>query len=245
MMHIAAHRGSSGSAPENTLAAFRRAAEDGADMIELDVRFSRDMCPVVIHDRTLRRTTNGRGRVHTAPWEYLRTLDAGGWFASRFAGEPIPLLSDVFDILPPEMPINVEVKTDGDRRPLRLLVDRLAELLRQCTRTRPVIVSSFDHRFLMQFGPLAGPVELGALLLPVRHAAQRPSTIARRLGATTVIYSRAQLRRRHVDDAHAHGIHVGVYTVNTPVQLRRVERYGVDLVFTNFPLRLRLHAGIP
>jgi glycerophosphoryl diester phosphodiesterase len=245
MMHIAAHRGSSGSAPENTLAAFRRATDEGADMIELDVRFSRDLYPVVIHDRTLRRTTNGRGRVHSSPWQYLRSLDAGGWFAPRFAGERIPLLSDVFDILPPEMPINVEVKTDGDRRPLPVLVDRLAELLRHCARRRPVIVSSFNHRFLMQFAPLAGPFALGALLLPVRHTVLRPSTVARRLGATTVIYSRAQLRRRHVDDAHAHGIRVGVYTVNTPVQLRRVKGYGVDLVFTDFPSRLRGNSGTP
>jgi glycerophosphoryl diester phosphodiesterase len=245
MMHIAAHRGSSGSAPENTLAAFRCAADDGADMIELDVRFSKDLYPVVIHDRTLRRTTNGRGRVHSSSWDYLHSLDAGGWFSPQFTGERIPLLSEVFDLLPPEMPINVEVKTDGDRRPLRFLVDRLAELLRHRARRRPVIVSSFDHRFLMQFAPVAGPVEIGALMLPLRDTARRPSTIARRLGATTVIYSRTQLRQRHMDDAHAHRVRVGVYTVNTPVQLHRVEHYGVDLIFTNFPSRLRLHSGTP
>jgi glycerophosphoryl diester phosphodiesterase len=244
-MRIAAHRGSSGWAPENTLAAFRRAADDGADMIELDVRFSKDLFPVVIHDRTLRRTTNGRGLVHFSSWEYLRSLDAGVWFAPRFAGERIPLLSDVFDLLPPEMPINVEVKTGGDRRPLHFLVDRLAELLRHHARKRPVIVSSFDHRFLKQFAPVAGPIELGALMLPVRDTARRPSKVARRLGATTVIYSHRQLRERHVDDAHAYGIRVGVYTVDTPAELRRVERYGVDLVFTNFPPRLRMHSGIP
>ena len=88
-IEVIAHRGASGTCPENTLPAFRRAVELGAHMIELDVQLTRDGHPVVIHDLTLDRTTSGRGRgAHAGRSRRSRALDAGRWFAPRFAGDP-------------------------------------------------------------------------------------------------------------------------------------------------------------
>src|SRR5271169_4705269 len=102
-MWVIAHRGASGVAPENTLAAFRRAAEIGAGFIETDLRFSRDARLVAVHDDTLDRTTNGKGPVAAKALEELRKLDAGAWFraqqpdgaAAKFAGERIPTVEEV------------------------------------------------------------------------------------------------------------------------------------------------------
>ena len=91
---VIAHRGFSGVAPENTLAAFRKAIDVGADMFELDVLLSQDEHVVVIHDDTLERTTNGTGKVIDHTLAELQALDAGSWFSPEFAGEPIPTLED-------------------------------------------------------------------------------------------------------------------------------------------------------
>src|SRR2546427_7517969 len=92
-----AHRGASGYAPENTLAAFRKAVALGATFIETDLQLSRDAHFVAIHDTTVDRTTNGQGAVHDMTLADLRRLDAGSWFGSEFAGERIPTLEEILE----------------------------------------------------------------------------------------------------------------------------------------------------
>src|SRR5215472_18837798 len=95
-MEVIAHRGASGTCPENTIPAFRRAAEVGAHMVELDVQLTRDGQPVVIHDWTLNRTTSGRGAVRRRTLEEISKLDAGAWFGRAFADTRVPTLEQVF-----------------------------------------------------------------------------------------------------------------------------------------------------
>jgi glycerophosphoryl diester phosphodiesterase len=236
-MIIAAHRGSSGLAPENTLAAFQMASSTGADFIELDVRFSAECTCVVIHDRTVRRTTNGWGQVHKMSLHHLQRLDAGRWFAPRFAGERIPTLSEVLDNLPAEVGLNCEIKTDGDPRSRATRAQALLETLRRHPGKRQLIVSSFDHRFLALLSRHEPSLPLGILLQPLTLA-RRYSRVARRVGASYIFCSRGMLRRQMVADAKAHGIIIGAYTIDTSAQLDRARRYGVDLVFTNHPERI-------
>jgi glycerophosphoryl diester phosphodiesterase len=239
MMLVAAHRGASGHAPENTMAAFHAAFAAGADLIELDVRFTRDLVPVVIHDRTLARTAGGRGAVATLTLAELSRYDAGAWFHSRFAGQRVPSLATVLHELPPALGINIEVKTDGDRRPRFALAARLREAIHAARGSRQIMVSSFDHRFLKAFRKCAPRDPLGVLLHPVRDLVRRPVHIARRLDAAYILCSRSLVRRSMVDAAHEEGYGVGVYTVNDAAMLPRLTRYGVDLVFTNFPGEIR------
>ena len=114
-MKLFAHRGVSGEAPENTLAALKAAAESGAHGIELDVQLTKDAQIVVIHDETIDRTTNGTGYVKDMTWEQLRTYDAGSWFHPSFKGESIPSLEEVLDVVTAHhesMIINIELKND-------------------------------------------------------------------------------------------------------------------------------------
>jgi len=107
---VIAHRGFSGGAPENTISAFKKAIEVGSDMIELDVRFSKDGEIVVIHDETLERTTTGKGRVIEKTISELKQLDAGSKFHSSFSGEKIPTLRDVLQLAHRQIPVNIELK---------------------------------------------------------------------------------------------------------------------------------------
>lgn len=220
------------------MAAFMAAAAAGADLIELDVRFSADLACVVIHDRTVGRTTNGWGHVHTLPLSTLRQMDAGRWFAPRFAGEQIPTLAEVLEMLPPSVGVNCEVKTDGDPRSRVTRARALIETVQRHGGNRSVIVSSFDHRFLSILSRQAPWLVLGVLLQPLRDLARRPSILARRAGATCIFCSKGMIRHRMVADAQSHGMSIGVYCVDTLGQLARARRYGADMVFTNYPERV-------
>lgn len=236
---IVAHRGSSGTAPENTLASFRQAVADGADMMELDVRFSKDGELVVLHDRTVQRTTNGRGKVYDLTLEELKALDAGSWFGRRFAGERIPTLAEVVKVLPPSMPINIEVKTDGQPDTTPTMEVRLVRFLRDMNVADRVIVSSFDHAFLRRFHTLAPNVAIGVLYLALRDIRRKPSVLARNVGASVFTCSIAQLRTRMVDDARRGGIILGCYGVNTRKQWEKARKYGVDVIITDYPKELK------
>jgi glycerophosphoryl diester phosphodiesterase len=237
-MIVVAHRGSSGSAPENTMAAFLAAATAGADLIELDVRFSAECTCVVMHDRSVRRTTNGVGYVHKLSLASLRRLDAGRWFSPAFTSQRIPTFAEVLQTLPPTIGINCEVKTDGDPRPRTRRAHALLETLHKYSGPRSVIVSSFDHRFLSILSRHAPALPLGVLLQPLRDLPRRASIVAHRAGASFIFCGRGMIRHRIVADARRSGMSVGVYTVDTLPQLARARRYGVDMVFTNYPEKI-------
>lgn len=139
---IIAHRGDSANVPENTLPAFRRAWERGADGIELDVRLTADGQLVVHHDRRLGRTNGGAGLVSNAALAEIRALDAGGWFSPKFRGQTAPTLDEVFEALPADYLINVEMKAviSGMRR----IAHRVAEVIRRHGRWRSTLAASFN-----------------------------------------------------------------------------------------------------
>jgi glycerophosphoryl diester phosphodiesterase len=236
---VVAHRGCSDTAPENTLAAFRRAVEEGADMIELDARMSRDGELVVIHDRTVQRTTDGRGAVDALTLGELQHLDAGSWFSRRFAGERIPTLRQVLGFLPATMQLNIEMKPAGGSPAIRALAGSVVRLVREYGCGHRTIISSFDHRVLRYIHKLEPGLNIGALYWPVRDLGRDPSWFQRSFGAMTFGCSHAQLRKRWVADAHRHGMRVACYTVNTQRHLRKVQKYGVDAAITNSPGKLR------
>lgn len=236
---VVAHRGSSGVAPENTLAAFRQAIADGADMIELDVRMTKDFELVVLHDRSVNRTTNGKGKVWDLTLADLLALDAGSWFGRKFSGERIPTLRQVIDLLPHHINLNTEVKTDGERRKRLAFEELLLLLLREKNFSRRVLVSSFDHDFLRRFHALDPKIKIGALYYPLRDAARKPSVLARRVGASVFICSVAQLRKRFVDDTERNGIALACYGVNSRRQLAKAKQCGVKIVVTDYPKEIR------
>ncbi|MQF69170.1 hypothetical protein FIM12_02380 [SAR202 cluster bacterium AD-804-J14_MRT_500m] len=139
---IIAHRGAVEYAPENSLDAFSIAYEKKADGIELDVRLSKDGIAVVLHDRVVDRTTNGRGPVGSFTLEQLKTLNAGSWYRPECEHVKIPTLADVFDTVPKDFLIVVELKVRGWG--IRPLVAAVIETVHDYDRWESTLISSFN-----------------------------------------------------------------------------------------------------
>ena len=236
---VIAHRGFSGEAPENTTAAFRRAIEVGADMIELDVLLSRDGELVVIHDDTLDRTTDGSGRVADHTLEELSRLDAGSWFAPEFAGERIPTLEEVLRLAHGRILVNIEIKTEAVTGEAEGgVVDKTLALVERLGMRDRIVISSFDPRALAHARALDPTIATASLRSSRHHAESSPAEVMESVGSQAFNLSRNEVSREVVEACHALGRPVAVYTVNEESEMRRLVELGVDALFTDHPDRL-------
>ncbi len=156
---IFAHRGACSYAPENTLAAFRLALEQGSDGIELDAKLSKDGVVVVIHDQTVDRTTNGNGKVSELTFAELQTLDTGIQFAPRYVGEKVPSLEQVLSGLGDKLIINIELtsySSPGDSLP-----EKVTDLVKKTGTSRNIIFSSFHPAILGRIRKLMPEIPAG------------------------------------------------------------------------------------
>jgi glycerophosphoryl diester phosphodiesterase len=224
-----AHRGASFLAPENTMAAFSLAVECGADGLELDIHLSCDGVPVVIHDETLDRTTDGQGQVGNKSLRQIQLLDAGSWFSDEFAGETIPALEDVLEAFSGRVRLNLEIKE------FRAGVAVL-ELLTHYPDT-DCVVSSFDYRLLERLRAADEKLPIAVLYVSGnwRHAVR----LASGLQAVAFHPEAAQVGRPMISACRQAQLPVYVWTIDHPVHARSLFRAGVAGVFTNDPLALR------
>jgi glycerophosphoryl diester phosphodiesterase len=162
-LHRVAHRGYSAVAPENTLPALAAGVLAGATLIEFDVRTTADGVPVVIHDRTVDRTTSGSGQVSELTLDEITALDAGSWFSPAYAGVRVPLLSEVLDLLRPHagprVDLLLEIKPPATLEQVKVIMGMVAEagLLHR------TVVQSFDPAIVQLVGEAAPDVRLGLL----------------------------------------------------------------------------------
>lgn len=234
---VTGHRGFSGAAPENTLAAFRAAIAAGCDIIELDVHLSRDREVVVIHDDTLERTTSGRGNVADQTFAELKRLDAGAWFAPRFAGERIPSLAEVLALSRNRVLVNIELKKGKYLLPYTMgeLADLALREVEKAGMEGQVLFSSFAPAAvdrirernpalpvaLIRDKPWGSPEEAGG------------GKIYPALNCKAVVLNEENIRR-----ARGEGIRIHVWTVDAPEEMARFVALGVDGIITNHPDRL-------
>jgi len=149
-MGVIAHRGASRSAPENTMAALKKAAELGSSFIEIDVQLTRDGEVVLMHDKTLDRTTNGKGYIARSSYKELKRLDAGSWFSPVFKNEKIPLLKEVLEWLPKGIILIIEVKSDKTDSGIEKKIVDLVQI-----KQDQIWVKSFDKNVLKNFNKLS------------------------------------------------------------------------------------------
>lgn len=222
-MLIIGHRGAKGYAPENTISSFKRAIELGVDMIELDVYVLLTGEVVLMHDHKVDRTTNGKGYVYEQSYDEVRALDAGG-------GEQVPTLQEVLDFVNRRVVINVELKGPGTAKAVAAIIADYIET--KGWQPSNFIVSSFNHHELKEFQSHLPSITIAALMdaLPLDYAA-----FAERLGAKIVSPGHQFVTKEYVDDAHARGMRVNVWTVDDPDEIHRMMRMGIDGIFTNVP----------
>jgi glycerophosphoryl diester phosphodiesterase len=231
------HRGASAAAPQNTLAAFRKAIELGADGVELDAQLSADGVVVVIHDFVVETTTDGAGRVADKTLAELKALDAGSRFSSEFAGERIPTLAQVFEAIQGKLLVNVELK-DFDSFGGKLEAPVL-EVVRQRAMEKRVLFSSFNPFVLRAIKRLAPDIPAGLL-----YREDMPIHLRRAWLAPFIPH---QARHPHfpmvteatVQWCHARGLRVNTWTVDEPTEMRRLVALRVDGIITNKPDVLR------
>lgn len=162
-MNLIAHRGWSGIAPENTMAAINKAIEnDDIIGIEIDVHLTKDDVPVVMHDEQIDRTTNGAGYITDFTLEELRQFDAGSWFSDDFIGEKVPTLSEVMDACKGKKKLFIELKQSANH--YELLEAKVAQLIREKNMYDKVIIISFDHHSLRKIKNLDNKIQTCAVL---------------------------------------------------------------------------------
>ncbi len=235
---IFAHRGASAYAPENTLAAFTLALQQGAPAIEFDVKLSADRHVVAMHDPTLERTTNGAGKVANQPLAALRKLDAGGWKNPRYAGERIPTLEEIFETVGHKLFMNIELTNYST--PFDGLVNEVAALVRRHGVQKQVLFSSFYPTNLVSARRLLAGVPCAQLALPGRAGGWQ-RLAGRWLPLTAEHPYSNDVTAQSLQRAHARGRRVHVWTVNDPAEMRRLRSLGVDGIFTDDPPLAQAH----
>jgi len=230
---IIAHRGASGHAPENTLAAFREAVNLGATFIETDLHLTRDAQFVAFHDANLQRTTNGTGPVRERTKAELRELDAGRWFDRDFVGERIPTIEEVLKFgRENDVVLYLELKYEAPWG----LHHALAAALRDSGEVARVIVLSFDPGTLESLRRHDSTIMTGLLVEELR-----PDIVKTAVGCgARQLCPRGDIVTVNlVNEAHLSDLQVATWTINQPDQMRWIVATGVDGIMTDFPDRLK------
>ncbi len=228
---VIAHRGAGKLAPENTLVAFRLGASFGHRAFEFDVKLSADGKSYLLHDATLDRTTNGKGRADALPWGELAMLDAGSWLSPEFAGETLPTLSGVLRYMQANrLAVNIEIKPVPGREwqtGAAVAVD--ARLLWQDGAPLPLL-SSFSETALEAARQVVPELPRAHLF---DHLPEDWLNRLARLDCVALDANHRVLTAEIVMQAHAMGYRVMCYTVNEPLRVDELFRWGVDSVITD------------
>ena len=222
---VIAHRGASSVAPENTLSAFRKAIEFGADYFELDVKASRDDSLMIFHDNTLDRTTDGSGPFGDFTFEQLRSYDAGSWFSKDFSGEKIPTLRESLQLaLDYDIKVCVEIK-DYDKTP------RVVELIEELGVEDRVIIFCFDYDAVAKARQMAPHIPVcflkGSMTREhIDKLVEIDGEVAGAGGGTS---------NGLIDYAHSKNVEFWRWTVNNVDIMKNLIVSGVDGIITDYP----------
>lgn len=229
-IQITAHRGSSGGAPENTMAALRLAVEETADYAEIDVQYSKDGVIVVCHDIRLTALAGVDKKVSDLTLAELKELDMGSHFSPEFAGEPMPTLEEVLDYCKGKINLNIEIKNIGKNTDLP---EAVAAMIREKDMAGQCVVTSTKLSYLEQVKAADGELKTG-YIVPAAYGEYYDNP------AIDFISLRASLATRSlVERAHEAGKAVHVWTVNSAKEMEQMKQAGVDNLITDYPALAR------
>lgn len=232
-MKVFAHRGARGYAPENTMTAFQKGLDLGADGVELDVQLTKDGEVVICHDHTIDRTSNSSGLISSYTLDELKKLDFGSWYKPDFAEEKIPTLEEFLTwFASTGKMVNIEIKNG----PIvyKGIEAKIVAMVRKHGITDRTIISSFYHPSLVAVKALHSDIMTGALFA---HRPVNPVKLARELCADYLHPHWHYIDRDWVSQAHANGLGVNVYTVNTIDEYAMSRDSGVDIIISDYPDR--------
>jgi glycerophosphoryl diester phosphodiesterase len=227
-----AHRGASGYAPENTLAAFRRAVGLGVSFIETDLQLTRDAHFVAIHDETVNRTTTGQGGVQQMTLAELRRFDAGSWFGSEFLGERVPTLVEILEFSRKhDVVFYLELKPSGFWGGEHALISAL----RDSGEIQRAVVISFDPGILQALRRIEPTIMTGLLF---NGQLENAFESALDIGARQLAIKGELVTPNFLAEAHKRDLQVVCWTINNPAHMRLLAAAGVDGIMSDYPDRL-------
>ena len=227
-----AHRGASGIAPENTLAAFKKAIDLGVDAVELDLHGTADGEVVVIHDASLDRTTNCRGPVNQASLETIKRADAGGWFADEFTGEPVPTLTEALECISKKTIALLEIKDP-------LIAEAVVAKIRDTQTLNLTVIISFHATVLQEVRALEPRIPTGWLIgshnnhVPPEQLCQQLGE----LGSSLLNVNHHLITAEFAYEVRRRGIALWCWTVDEITRMREMKAFGVQGITSNYPER--------
>ena len=230
---IIGHRGCAGYAPENTLEAIHTAADMGIEWVELDVKITKDEVPIIFHDETLDRTTNGSGNIAERTYEEIQELECGSWYGDSFTGIRIPTLEETIEALVDRnLGFNMEIKPCPGREKItaEIALDLLSSIWDDHDR---LLISSFSHVSLEVAQDMATDWHRGLILPP--EWPENWNDLVKYLDVATVNVAADNTTREQVEDIMDMEKSILAYTVNNPDQVRILQSYGVDGFFSDVP----------
>lgn len=223
---VTAHRGASGLAPENTIAAIQEAIKYRANYAEIDVHLTADGEVVLMHDDSVNRTTNGEGNIWELTMEELEGLDAGSWFSAEFAGEPVPTLRDVIRLASGKIKLNIEIKVSEEEPDIASAV---VGIIRTENFTRFCMVTSFDRETVEEVRRIAPEIVTGLIF-----GRDYPADVME--GEWEVLSCNQEIvNQNFVNRAKEEGKIIHVWTVNDEMTMMRLIDLKVDGIITNYP----------
>lgn len=231
MLNIA-HRGFSGKYPENTMLAFAKAVEAGADGIELDVHFTKDREIVVIHDERIDRTTNSSGFVVDYTYDELSQFDSSAGFAGVYGFNKIPTLREYFEFVKPidGFITNIELKTSENEYPG--IEKAVLELIDEFELADRIIISSFNHYSVMRTKAINPDIKCGFLESSWIY---NFGEYTQQRGVECVHPKYVSLNEDSVAEIKSHSVQINTWTVNSEEEVERLYNLGIDAVIGNFP----------
>ncbi|SES01622.1 glycerophosphodiester phosphodiesterase [Psychrobacillus sp. OK032] len=230
-MKIYAHRGCSGTFPENTIAAFKAAARLPIHGVEFDVHMTKDGELVVIHDESINRTSNGSGFIKDMTLKEIQNYDFGIWFSNNFKGEKVPTLREVLYVFKDtHHHINIELKSDVF--PYVGMEQKVLEMLKQYRLEDRVVISSFNHEMIQNVKKQAPHIETAILFMEVMVA---PHEYAQIVGADALHAFFPTALRKMGKEVIASGKQLRVFTVNEETYADMLHAVGVHAIFTDYP----------
>jgi len=231
------HRGAAGYCPENTFASFHKALDLGVDFLEMDVQMTKDGELVVIHDSTVNRTTNGKGKVKDFTLKEIQSLDAGSWFDPQFGGEKVPSLGDFLDEFSSKTGILLEIKNPSLYPGIE---EKIAnELLKRgLTRSegKQVIVQSFDQDSLKKFHQLVPAIQIGVLLKRFSGKGLSNQELDSFSSYAAFVNPKiTMVNRRLISKIHKHGFKTFIWTIRNRKEVQLLRHFHVEGIISDFP----------
>ncbi|CAN5358250.1 glycerophosphodiester phosphodiesterase [soil metagenome] len=241
---IIAHRGASGSAPENTLSSFKKAIDVGVDFVELDIHLSKDGELIVIHDATLDRTTTGKGPVQDKTLAELQQLDAGSWYGEAFKNEPLPTLRQVLELVNGQTKVLIEIKSPKDGL-YKGIEQKTLDLIKELNAYSWCEMQSFHPEVVENWMAIDTQVTVyqlivGALVgISYDDQVRWGNGIGNNKRVAGINPSSRFAKAKYIKKLHEAGYLCFVWTINEPEEMTKLMKKGVDGIITNYPERLK------